>query len=52
LNGIAVKDQTIRADNKRNEVLTKLEYDKGYQDRLSIRKRDNEQLHKDTLHAH
>jgi len=30
LNGIAVKDQTIRADNKKTEVLQKLEADKGY----------------------
>lgn len=52
LNGIAVKDQTVRAENKKSEVFQKLEYDKGYQERLEIRKRENELLHKNTLNAH
>merc|ERR1712072_338681 len=30
LNGIAVKDQTVRATNKKNEVLDKLEVDRSY----------------------
>merc|ERR1712072_163586 len=37
INGISVKDQTVRAENKKNEVLTKLDYDKGYQERLEVR---------------
>ena len=28
LNGISVKDMTVRADNKKNEVIAKLEVDK------------------------
>merc|ERR1711935_442776 len=34
INGITVKDQTVRAENKKNEVTGKLDYDKGYQERL------------------
>mmetsp|Transcript_4425 Transcript_4425/g.7532 ORF Transcript_4425/g.7532 Transcript_4425/m.7532 type:complete len:130 (+) Transcript_4425:1848-2237(+) len=52
LNGIAVKDQTVRAENKKNEVLQKLEGDKNFQERLAVRKRENEMLHKNTLNAH
>ena len=52
INGIMVKDQTVRADNKKNEVTTKLEYDKGYQERLAVRKQENEMLHKNTLKSH
>ena len=52
LNGIAVKDQTVRADNMKNEVTTKLEGDKSYKERLEVRKRENEQLHKSTLKSH
>jgi len=52
LNGISVKDQTVRADNKKNEVIEKLEVDKKYQDRLTIRKKENEMLHKNTLKSH
>ena len=47
-----VKDQTVRADNKKNEVTEKLEYDKGYQERLTVRKQENEMLHKNTLKSH
>lgn len=34
LNGIAVKDQTVRATNKKNEVLDKLEVDRTYAETL------------------
>merc|ERR1712072_371124 len=36
LNGIAVKDQMVRADNMKNEVTTKLEGDKSYKERLEV----------------
>lgn len=39
----------MRATNFKNEVVSKLEYDKGYQERLGTRKKENEQLHKKTL---
>lgn len=52
LNGIAVKDLTVRADNKKNEVLAKLETDKKYQENLTIRKKENELLHKNTMKSH
>ena len=48
-NQIKVKDQTVRADNNKTSVLEKLEYDRGYKDRLNTRKRENEVLHKNTL---
>lgn len=51
-NGILVKDSTVRAENKKNEVTTKLDYDKGYAERLAIRKKENEMLHKSTLKTH
>ena len=44
-----MKDQTVRADNSKTSVLQKLEYDRGYTDRLNTRKRENEVLHKNTL---
>jgi len=44
-----VKDQTVRAENAKTSVLEKLEYDRGYKDRLNTRKRENEVLHKNTL---
>ena len=49
INEIKVKDQTVRADNARTSVMNKLEYDRGYTDRLNTRKRENEVLHKNTL---
>ena len=52
LNGIAVKDQTVRADNMKNEVTAKLIGDKGYKERLEVRKKENEMLHKSTLKSH
>merc|ERR1712176_700288 len=48
-NEIMVKDQTVRADNAKASVVKKLEYDRGYADRLSTRKKENEVLHKNTL---
>ena len=51
-NGITVKDQSVRAFNKRTEVVDKLEYDKSYQERLTVRKKENEMLHKNTLKSH
>ena len=50
LNGIIVKDQTVRATNKKNEVTDKLLYDQAYKQRLDVRKKENELLHKNTLH--
>ena len=52
LNGIAVKDLTVRATNKKNEVFEKLESDKRYQENLTIRKKENELLHKNTMKSH
>ena len=49
VNQIHVKDQTVRAENAKTSVLEKLEYDRGYTDRLNTRKRENEVLHKNTL---
>lgn len=48
-NQIDVKDHSVRADNARTSVMAKLNYDKGYMDRLNTRKRENEVLHKNTL---
>ena len=42
LNGIAVKDQTVRATNMKNEVTSKLIGDKEYKERLEVRKKENE----------
>lgn len=52
LNGIAVKDLTVRATNKKNEVMDKLEVDKQYQQNLTIKKKENEMLHKSTMKSH
>ena len=49
VNQINVKDMSVRADNAKTSVLNKLEYDRGYSDRLNTRKRENEVLHKNTL---
>lgn len=48
-NEIAVRDQLVRATNAKNDVLAKITYDRGYAERLSTRKKDNEVLHKKTL---
>ena len=42
LNGITVKDMYVRADNMKNTVIAKLNVDKVYQERLEVRKRENE----------
>lgn len=39
----------MRAEYSKQGVLEKITYDRGYQDRLSVRKKDNEVLHKKTL---
>ena len=52
LNGISVKDQTVRAANKKNEVLAKLDVDRQYQETLKTKKHENELLHKNTLKSH
>lgn len=52
LNGISVKDQTVRAANKKNEVLEKLEVDRTYAETLKTKKHENELLHKNTLKSH
>ena len=52
LNGIAVKDSSLRADNKKEEVVIKLEIDASYDDKLKVKKRENEELHKNTMKSH
>ena len=49
VNEIHVKDQGVRAENAKTTVMSKLEYDQGYTNRLNTRKRENEVLHKNTL---
>lgn len=49
VNEIKVKDETIRATNAKDTVNGKLDYDAGYEERLSIRKKENETLHKGNL---
>lgn len=34
LGSIKVKDESVRADNAKSTVMSKLEYDNGYQERL------------------
>ena len=46
---IKVKDLQINATNNKASVQEKLDYDKGYKDRLSTRKMENEILHKEVL---
>lgn len=46
---IVVSDQMQRAATAKKEVVDKLVYDKGYQERLENRKKENEHLHKKTL---
>ncbi len=49
LGSIKVKDETVRALNARTTVMEKLEYDKGYSERLETQKRENEVIHKGVL---
>lgn len=49
VNGIKVKDLTINATNNKSTVQAKIDYDKGYKDRLETRKMENEILHKEVL---
>lgn len=37
------------AQNAKSIVMDKLESDKGYQERLDVRRKENETLHKSTL---
>ena len=37
------------AANAKSEVIEKITYDRGYQERLTVRKKENEVLHKKTL---
>lgn len=52
LNAIAVKDSTLIATNKKDDVTLKLTKDKSYDEKLEIRKKENEILHKNTLKSH
>ena len=49
MNEIQVSDQLVSAKYKKDTVVTKLTYDKGYEERLQTRKKENEVLHKKTL---
>lgn len=44
-----MKDFTIRAENAKTSVMEKLKYDKGYEERLGVRKKENEVLHQNVL---
>lgn len=48
-NNIKVKDETIRANNAKTQVLDKLDIDKTYNDKLQSQKRENEKIHKGVL---
>lgn len=52
VNQIKVKDETIRAYNAKDTVMEKITYDQAYQERLSVRKKENETLHKGDLAYH
>jgi len=49
IGSIKVKDESVRAKNARDSVIEKLEYDRGYQDRLETQKKENEVIHKGLL---
>lgn len=49
LGSIKMKDESVRAKNARDTVMQKLEYDKGFQERLQTQKRENEVIHKGVL---
>ena len=49
VNEIKVKDLQVMAVNNKNTVQDKIDYDKGYKDRLETRKMENEILHKEVL---
>lgn len=44
-----MKDETIRANNAKASVMTKLEQDKKYMEHLQSKKKENEKIHKDVL---
>jgi hypothetical protein len=39
----------VRAQNARTDVIAKISYDRGYNERLTQCKKENEVLHKSTL---
>ena len=39
----------MRANNAKADVMKKLKYDKGFEQRMNTRKKENEVLHKNTL---
>lgn len=39
----------MRANNAKQDVMEKLKYDKGFEQRMKTRKKENEVLHKNTL---
>mmetsp|Transcript_4320 Transcript_4320/g.5235 ORF Transcript_4320/g.5235 Transcript_4320/m.5235 type:complete len:183 (+) Transcript_4320:319-867(+) len=47
LNGIKVKDLSVNAANNKQVIQDKMDYDKGYKNRLETRKMENEILHKE-----
>ena len=49
LNGIKVTEQLINARNSRQQVLEKVMFDKGYEERLLTKKKENEVVHQNTL---
>ena len=49
VNEIKVKDSKVRANYAKLDVLGKLKYDKGYEERLATKRKENEVLHKNTL---
>jgi len=49
VNQITVKDQTIRATNKKTEVQEKIDYDQSYADKLTKIQKENEAFHKGVL---
>ncbi|CAI2385508.1 unnamed protein product [Moneuplotes crassus] len=46
---VKVKDMQVNARNNKTKVQGKLDYDKGYKERLETRKMENEILHKEVL---
>ena len=47
-----MKDSTLIAQNKKVDVQKKLEIDAAYDEKLKLRKKENELLHKNTLKSH
>lgn len=49
VNEIKVTDALVRATNAKNDVFDKINYDRGFAERLLVQKKENEVLHKKTL---